>query len=513
MSEKSYIPQGVFLLCDKGVLPTPLLVTSAPTVDFLGTNVATELDRDPGKNIIPFGVCALTQTPCTPLPLFWNPVQNDVVVHGARPLLEDSKLPCTKGGSISVFMSMSAALLRLAGSVSDVVESAVDGAIKTVEDGAKQGFDTADDYLKQLPPPLANYAREELGKAEGVWEGASGLVTGVWGLAKMANHLQQKAAGAVVYAIDHPAEAGAAIQQAGQRGWSAATNADNWRKAGEVAYNALPPVAAYNAGVWMSDPAHREQAWNVTKAAYAKANTYMADPRNRGKFIGRAGFEIALIAFTGGAGEAANVGKVGEVANALEKTGELANALEKSAEVLTGAAEEASDAARLSEEAAEQAAKRGEAMEGAANDAKVCERDPIDVATGTMLFNAVDVELPGPVPFVWLRTWYSTSVRRGPLGHGWHHSYDQVVWQETNGSWWLRQGEGRLVSFAPLTAENNYCAFNRAEQLSRYASNSPINSSPPQPAANWPPTAFRCWRPWRMPTGRPCASPIHPTAT
>lgn len=88
MSEKSYLPSGVFLLCDKGVLPTPLTVTSALTVDILGSNVATDLDRFPGANIKPFGVCAVTHAPCmfVPLPLGWSPVKDDVVIQGAHPL-------------------------------------------------------------------------------------------------------------------------------------------------------------------------------------------------------------------------------------------------------------------------------------------------------------------------------------------------------------------------------------------------------------------------------------------
>jgi RHS repeat-associated protein len=466
MSEKSYLPSGVFLLCDKGVLPTPLTVTWATTTDFLGTNVATERDKMPGVNVIPFGACAATYGPCVPMPLAWNPVKNDVVVHGARPLLEDSKLPCSRGGTISVFLSMSAALLRVASTANDALNASVDGAIKNVEDGVAHQFDKADDYLKQLGPPLGDYAREKLGMAEGVWEGASGIVTGLWGLSKMARNLELKTANAVSYAVEHPAETGAALQQGAQRGWSAVTNADNWRKAGQVAYDLSPVGMATNTATWMSDPANRAKAWNVSKAAYAKASTYMADPRNRGKFVGRAGFEVAFAVLTGGAGEAANVGKVGEVANALEK-GEAAV---QSGRVLTGAVEETAaiaakrEAAELAEREAVQKLET-EAAECAAKNKCTVKGEPVDVATGRMFTEAIDVELPGPIPFVWERTWYSTSERRGPLGHGWHHGYDQALWQDAAGRWYLREAEGRLVTFGLLDQANAFRAFNRAEQL------------------------------------------------
>jgi RHS repeat-associated protein len=190
----------------------------------------------------------------------------------------------------------------------------------------------------------------------------------------------------------------------------------------------------------------------------------MADPRNRGKFVGRAGFEVAFAVLTGGAGEAANVGKVGEVANALEK-GEAAV---QSGRVLTGAVEETAEELAAREAAktgAKQAGKELETVGGASKDSRVCQAEPVDVATGDMIVDAVDVELPGPVPFVWIRTWYSSSQRQGPLGHGWHHSYDLALWQEAAGTTYMRLSDGRLAAFEPLAADNNFVAYNRAEKL------------------------------------------------
>ncbi len=75
---------------------------------------------------------------------------------------------------------------------------------------------------------------------------------------------------------------------------------------------------------------------------------------------------------------------------------------------------------------------------------------PIDVATGMLFTDKVDFSLPGPIPLVWERTWYSASDYQGPLGHGWHHAYDLglTLDAETNVAV-LRMADGRQVAFEP----------------------------------------------------------------
>ncbi|PPK88770.1 RHS repeat-associated protein [Neolewinella xylanilytica] len=55
---------------------------------------------------------------------------------------------------------------------------------------------------------------------------------------------------------------------------------------------------------------------------------------------------------------------------------------------------------------------------------------PVDVGTGKVFTDRVDFELPGPIPLVWERIWYSTSGHAGALGHGWHHNYDLELSRE-----------------------------------------------------------------------------------
>lgn len=87
---------------------------------------------------------------------------------------------------------------------------------------------------------------------------------------------------------------------------------------------------------------------------------------------------------------------------------------------------------------------------------------PVDVATGKMFTDHVDFSLPGPLPLVWERTWYSTSVYDGPLGHGWHHSYDLELCEMDNAVA-VRLADGRSVAFPVLHI--NEKSFDRQERM------------------------------------------------
>ncbi|HVY37530.1 MAG TPA: DUF6531 domain-containing protein [Polyangia bacterium] len=72
---------------------------------------------------------------------------------------------------------------------------------------------------------------------------------------------------------------------------------------------------------------------------------------------------------------------------------------------------------------------------------------PVDVATGRVLTDHVDFELPGPLPLKFERNYASSWANRaGPLGHGWSHSLDQAVWAERGKLVYL-DGEGRELEF------------------------------------------------------------------
>ncbi|MEZ6062402.1 MAG: DUF6531 domain-containing protein [Planctomycetaceae bacterium] len=87
---------------------------------------------------------------------------------------------------------------------------------------------------------------------------------------------------------------------------------------------------------------------------------------------------------------------------------------------------------------------------------------PVDIATGKVFTDLVDFRLPGPLPLVWERVYYSTSEYDGPLGHGWHHSYDVALCEDDDGIA-VRMSDGRPVVF-PRIRIGESC-FDRAERL------------------------------------------------
>jgi RHS repeat-associated protein len=91
---------------------------------------------------------------------------------------------------------------------------------------------------------------------------------------------------------------------------------------------------------------------------------------------------------------------------------------------------------------------------------------PVDVATGKVFTDHVDLELPGPLGLRWERVWYSTSTYRGPLGHGWHHAYDAALY--VNPEVVLhRAPDGRLISFPALALGDEHRLANERLSLSR----------------------------------------------
>lgn len=72
---------------------------------------------------------------------------------------------------------------------------------------------------------------------------------------------------------------------------------------------------------------------------------------------------------------------------------------------------------------------------------------PVNVANGCVLTDAVEFELPGPIPLRFERQYGSNWVDRdGPLGHGWQHSFNQCLWLEPGQVVYLTP-DGREVEF------------------------------------------------------------------
>lgn len=72
---------------------------------------------------------------------------------------------------------------------------------------------------------------------------------------------------------------------------------------------------------------------------------------------------------------------------------------------------------------------------------------PVDVVTGSVFTEVVDLELPGPIPLRIERVYESAGAAiRSSLGHGWNHSLDESLWFE-RGRAVVRLGDGREIEF------------------------------------------------------------------
>ncbi|MEP7119857.1 MAG: DUF6531 domain-containing protein [Byssovorax sp.] len=89
---------------------------------------------------------------------------------------------------------------------------------------------------------------------------------------------------------------------------------------------------------------------------------------------------------------------------------------------------------------------------------------PVDLGTGYVVDDAVDLRLPGFIPLTWSRSYSSCNpAHRGALGKGgWTHSFEQWI-EETEGGFRFHDEEGLPVDFAPLGEDG--LSFHRGRRL------------------------------------------------
>ncbi|PVV25102.1 MAG: hypothetical protein B6D78_00685 [gamma proteobacterium symbiont of Ctena orbiculata] len=86
------------------------------------------------------------------------------------------------------------------------------------------------------------------------------------------------------------------------------------------------------------------------------------------------------------------------------------------------------------------------------------EGNPIHVVTGNKYQQEVDLtSLPGKLGLLFKRHYNSHSDYKGPLGHGWSHSYDLSLRAEGE-DYRLRQSDGRVIRFHPSENSDHYIA-------------------------------------------------------
>lgn len=92
-----------------------------------------------------------------------------------------------------------------------------------------------------------------------------------------------------------------------------------------------------------------------------------------------------------------------------------------------------------------------------------CKGEPVDVASGKVFSKNVDFHLPGPIPLVWERIYYSNAAVEGPLGYNWHHSYNMGIYDMGNGWFTVRLKDGRETALPVLVPGDAY--YDRREQM------------------------------------------------
>ena len=93
--------------------------------------------------------------------------------------------------------------------------------------------------------------------------------------------------------------------------------------------------------------------------------------------------------------------------------------------------------------------------------------EPVDAATGRVYHTNIDLELPGPIPLVWERTYYSDAEVDTSLGYNWHHSYNMGLYDMSNGFVTLRLSDGRETVFPNLHAGETFFKPEGATLLSK----------------------------------------------
>ena len=134
MDGKKFVPSGCFLTCDKGTVPCRLKVTNHNNVRIYGDNMASEADVVPNKNVFPMGVCAVTQKPCLPQPLYWDKAMLGITANGHKLIINEAKLLCAIGGRVSIHFTRAEAIMAIGGGM-----GALRGLALLQSDGVPKG--------------------------------------------------------------------------------------------------------------------------------------------------------------------------------------------------------------------------------------------------------------------------------------------------------------------------------------------------------------------------------------
>ncbi|WP_271782006.1 PAAR-like protein [Aquimarina algiphila] len=309
MSGKKYVPEGVYLVCDKGAKPSELRSLSSKKTTIFGENMCTKVDTKIAVNFDPFGACSCSNgNPCTAPVTGWTNVSDAITLGGNELLLENSELPCALGGKVKIFFTMAAATAAM-------------------PKPKKSFWRKAVDTIAEINQTIVDF---EVGVAKGLWKGLKGTVTGVVDLVIWAGKHHP------IYMLANPqgyAEQLKKDKETFKAIGNALGKASKWMYRNSMA-NMLTNPNDYRL-------AQQENAIMLDKMM-EKAATMNAE--DWGSFLGQVLFEVGLEVATVGGAAALTAVKAADktldavkVINALDNASDAAKVLDKAEDIADGA--------------------------------------------------------------------------------------------------------------------------------------------------------------------------------
>ena len=329
---KKYVPDGVYLACNKGTCPSKLRVSNDEKTSIYGSPMATEADMFPFFNLKPMGFCTdpskilATGVMCVPTITEWKDPKEGISINGNRVLLEDSTCKCILGkGDISIHFDVASA---------NAV--ALWGGAKMPTEYIKDGFDWAFTNLDEnraardamLPDWMQGVAHvndwfEDLGIAL-----VEGAVTGVVGLGEVIYQVAQDPVGMTEAIGGMISDADKWLLKKENQAIAWASDSENWSKAADDLWTNTTQTDWTQV---ISDGA--SATWKGTKDA---ASWVAKNPRKIGTSLGEFVPDAVAVVYTGGVALGATVvKKVGKevVEEVVEKVAK--ETLEKAAKETT----------------------------------------------------------------------------------------------------------------------------------------------------------------------------------
>jgi hypothetical protein len=282
---KLYVPNGVWLACDKGTSPSTLRVSNHVNTSIYAQEMATEADKLPFFNIKPMGLCAMKGGMCTPMPLGWEKVKEGVKINGNRMLLEDSTCKCLLTGEITIHFDKASAIAAGMGNgkmPSEYIKDGFDYLEKQRADAEKIRESILPDWMEGVADVGDWFGELNTGLVEGAINGVVGLGETIYqvaqdpvGTAEAVGGMIEKGYNATVDGVSKAAD------------W--ASDGKNWENAANGAYD------------WASDGNNWKQAASDTWEGTKKAGKWVAEnPRKIGNVAGEFIPDAVAAAYTGG---------------------------------------------------------------------------------------------------------------------------------------------------------------------------------------------------------------------